>query len=455
MTNIAISIHDVSKMYRIYEQPQDRLKQMLWRGRRQYGHEFWALRGISIDIERGETVGVIGRNGSGKSTLLQIITGTLAPTTGSVQAHGQIAALLELGSGFNPEFTGRENVFLNGAILGFTREQIAQRFDEIAAFADIGEFIDQPVKLYSSGMLVRLAFAVQACVEPDILIVDEALAVGDVFFQQKCYRRIEELRSRGTTVLLVSHNLSDIRQFCRRAFMLESGEIVSAGASSDVVAHYMLRQQNRQPAAHQEAAAQAAHEEQAPAAETLGWPSNPGAFYSLSEAQQVSNGGARCTAVGLTNRDLEPCRIFLPGETAKIFYEFEIAEDMSIPIGGFNIENDKGILVHGKNGLQYDRPSHAITHVRKGTRLRFCHEIVLDLNLGEYTFEIGLATIDAQSYEQRAWVSAPDLYDRVTRICHINPAGNFAIMSPPLGDAIQLAHFGIANLSGEYTVELC
>jgi lipopolysaccharide transport system ATP-binding protein len=220
----AISVRNVGKMYRIYDRPQDRLKQMLlWRFGRHYGHEFWALRDVSFEVRRGETVGIIGRNGSGKSTLLQIIAGTLAPTEGEVQVNGRVAALLELGSGFNPEFTGRENVFLNGTILGISHAEMTARFDEIADFADIGEFIDQPVKLYSSGMVVRLAFAVQALIEPEILIVDEALAVGDMYFQVKCMAKISELRKRGTAILFVSHAVDMVKAICSRALLIDRG----------------------------------------------------------------------------------------------------------------------------------------------------------------------------------------------------------------------------------------
>lgn len=224
IADYAISVSGISKMYRIYDRPQDRLKQMLWRGRRSFGHEFWALRDVSFEVRRGESVGIIGRNGSGKSTLLQIIAGTLAPTAGTVQANGRIAALLELGSGFNPEFSGRENVYLNGSILGLSQAQIDARFDQIAAFADIGEFLDQPVKLYSSGMVMRLAFAVQAHIEPDVLIVDEALSVGDIYFQHKCMRRIKDLTERGTTLLFVSHSTETVKRFCRRGLWLDSGQ---------------------------------------------------------------------------------------------------------------------------------------------------------------------------------------------------------------------------------------
>lgn len=237
--DVVISVRNVGKMYRIYDQPQDRLKHMLlWRFGRHYGHEFWALRNVSFEVRRGETVGIIGRNGSGKSTLLQIIAGTLAPTEGDVMVRGRVAALLELGSGFNPEFTGRENVYLNGAILGLSRGEIAERFDEIAAFADIGEFIDQPVKFYSSGMVVRLAFAVAACVEPDILIVDEALAVGDIAFQARCLDKIKQLTEHGTTTLFVTHDTGTFQNLCDYGHLLHHGMLFSSGRPARVAMQY-------------------------------------------------------------------------------------------------------------------------------------------------------------------------------------------------------------------------
>jgi lipopolysaccharide transport system ATP-binding protein len=229
--NLAIQVTNLSKIYTIYNRPQDRLKQsliprlqqLIGRPPDRYFHEFWALRDVSFEVKKGETVGIIGRNGSGKSTLLQLICGTLTPTSGTVTTQGRIAALLELGSGFNPEFSGRENVYLNGAILGLSKAEIDSRFDDIAGFADIGDFIDQPVKIYSSGMVVRLAFAVQAMVDPDILIVDEALAVGDEKFQRKCFSRLEELKSDGTSILLVTHSAPQIVELCDRALLLEHG----------------------------------------------------------------------------------------------------------------------------------------------------------------------------------------------------------------------------------------
>ncbi|PZQ00936.1 MAG: sugar ABC transporter ATP-binding protein [Variovorax paradoxus] len=242
-SNVAIKVDGLSKCYQIYDRPKDRLKQFVMpRLRRmqgkapiQYFREFWALRDVSFEVRKGEVVGIIGRNGSGKSTLLQIICGTLNPTGGTVQTHGRIAALLELGSGFNPEFTGRENVYLNAAVLGLSRAEAVARFDEIVAFSGIGDFIDQPVKTYSSGMAVRLAFAVASCVDPEILIVDEALAVGDISFQHKCFQRIKKLRDAGTTILLVSHDLSSIVEFCNRAYVMHAGKVLYAGIARDAV----------------------------------------------------------------------------------------------------------------------------------------------------------------------------------------------------------------------------
>ncbi|BCR05180.1 sugar ABC transporter ATP-binding protein [Desulfuromonas versatilis] len=238
-SDIAISVEGISKCYQIYDSPRDRLKQMLARGRRSYFKEFWALRDVSFTVERGETVGIVGRNGSGKSTLLQLICGTLNPTSGNISTRGRIAALLELGSGFNPEFTGRENVYLNASLLGLTNEEIDGRFKDIVEFADIGDFIDQPVKTYSSGMMVRLAFAVQAQVEPDILIVDEALAVGDAKFQAKCFDRLKKLKDNGTSILLVTHSSEQIVTHCSKALLLEKGEVVEGGEPRGVVNRYM------------------------------------------------------------------------------------------------------------------------------------------------------------------------------------------------------------------------
>ena len=245
-SDLAIQVTNVSKCYHLYDKAQDRLKQaifphlhrLLGMSVTSYAREFWALKDVCFEVKRGETVGIIGRNGSGKSTLLQIIAGTLDVTQGEVQVHGRVAALLELGSGFNPEFTGRENVYINAAIQGLSKNEIDAKFDDIAAFADIGEFLEQPIKTYSSGMLMRLAFAVNTCIEPEILVVDEALGVGDVPFQSKCYKRLRRLVDDGKSVLFVSHDISTVRSICSRALWLKNGRAELWGDAKTVSKEY-------------------------------------------------------------------------------------------------------------------------------------------------------------------------------------------------------------------------
>lgn len=243
-----ISVRQLSKVYQLYNRPEDRLKQfvyprlrrLLGKPHRRYYHEFWALRDISFDVCKGETVGIIGRNGSGKSTLLQLIAGTLSPTFGRIQINGRVAALLELGAGFNPEFSGRENIYMNAAILGMSRDEIEERIEGIIAFADVGEFIDQPVKTYSSGMYVRVAFSTAINVNPDILIVDEALSVGDTAFQQKCLHRIREMQEQDVSILLVTHSNNILLEYCDRGIFLKNGQAMFDGEAKDAVRAYGL-----------------------------------------------------------------------------------------------------------------------------------------------------------------------------------------------------------------------
>lgn len=238
-SDMSIQVEGLSKCYHIYERPRDRLLQMLQRGKKKYFREFWALHDVSFSVKRGETVGIIGRNGSGKSTLLQMICGTVAPTTGSVRTYGRVAALLELGAGFNVEFTGRENVMLNAAILGFSAQEMQVRMADVLAFSELGDFLDQPVKTYSSGMYARLAFSIAIHVDPDILIVDEALSVGDARFVAKCMRRIKEIKEQGTTILFVSHDVGSIRTLCERVVWLDKGRLVEQGDVFPVTGRYM------------------------------------------------------------------------------------------------------------------------------------------------------------------------------------------------------------------------
>lgn len=238
MSDIAIKIENLSKIYRLYDKPIDRMKESLSISKKKYSREHYALKNITFDVKKGDSIGIIGKNGSGKSTLLKIITGVLTQSQGNIEVNGKIAALLELGAGFNPEYTGIENIYLNGTMMGYTKEEMEKRVNPIVEFADIGEFINQPVKTYSSGMFARLAFAVAINVEPDILIVDEALSVGDTRFQIKCIDKMKELKENGTTILFVSHATEQVKRFCNRAVWINNGEMMDIGESSEIIDKY-------------------------------------------------------------------------------------------------------------------------------------------------------------------------------------------------------------------------
>ena len=242
--NIAISIQNLTKIYHLYDKPQDRLKEALNPFKKSYHHDFYAMNDVSFEIKKGETVGIVGKNGAGKSTLLKMITGVLTPTSGSIEVNGKIASLLELGAGFNPEMTGYENIYLNGTLMGFSKEEIDTKVDAILEFADIGEFIQQPVKIYSSGMFARLAFSIAINVEPDILIVDEVLAVGDLEFQKKCLGKINEVSKRGRTVIFVSHNLAAIKNLCPKVIFLDRGKIIKFSNVNVAIRDYLALDKN-------------------------------------------------------------------------------------------------------------------------------------------------------------------------------------------------------------------
>lgn len=450
-------VEGLGKCYRIYDRPADRLKQMfLSRFGRRYGREFWALREVSLELRQGETLGILGRNGSGKSTLLQLLAGTLAPTTGRLERRGRVAALLELGSGFNPEFTGRENVLINAAVLGLSEAEVRLRFDEIVAFADIGEFLDQPVRFYSSGMLMRLAFAVSTAVDPDVLLLDEALAVGDIFFRQKCYRRLEQLRQRGVAIVLVSHVAHEVEQYCQRAVLLDHGQPAFEGPAREAVKRYYLQEQRARlavaptPAAGATPPPEPAAEAPLPALDGVPWPEAE-AFYPVEERPQVVDGQARCTAVALCDQRGAALRHVAQGGVGVFCCEFEALADLEVPVGGLMIYSERGVSVHGKHTLQYDCP--VPLRVPRGTRLRFRHEIALQLSPQEYTFEVTLSSLPREVYERRAAHAAADLYAHIEQVCALPRAGCFSVGLRPVGTRpIQILHHGLANLPGRCAV---
>ena len=348
----ALRVEGVSKQYRIYDRPSDRLKESLTRGRWKLHREFWALKGISFEIEKGTTTGIVGPNGSGKSTLLQIIAGTLDPTHGNVWLSGRVAALLELGAGFNLEFTGIENVLMNAALMGFSRSQTAARLPEIERFAEIGEFINQPVKTYSSGMYVRLAFAIAVNTDPDILIVDEALSVGDTIFQHRCVRRIKEMQERGTTILFVSHEPTLVRALCSRAILLYQGEELADGAPVDVLNRYQRLIMAREAEYKEGARVHDESAEEEMSVTHLRAETSPVEHAPLQYQYRHGNGDAEVIYAELLDADEQPVELIESGDPVYIRMRFVFNQDVEQPVCGFMIRNRHGINIYGTNTEQ-------------------------------------------------------------------------------------------------------
>jgi len=337
----AVEFSNVSKSYAVYAAPRDRLKELATFQTRRFHTEFWALRDVSFDVRRGETFCVVGENGSGKSTLLQICAGIMAPSSGTAVSHGRIAALLELGSGFNPEFSGRDNVYLNGAILGLSSKDMDRRLPEIEAFAEIGAFINQPVKTYSSGMVVRLAFAVAIHVDPEILLVDEALAVGDVYFRQRCMRKVHELRQRGVTILFVSHATGDVKALGDRAMWLENGVVKALGKTDLVVAQY-LAAMSEKDRAYQVREFTVEEARSLPAPQEI-----------VEDIPNIDHrfGDAKAEIIGITVLDKQGVRVGLlqPNSTIVVRISVRAKENLDRPIVGFMFRNHLGVDFAGTN----------------------------------------------------------------------------------------------------------
>ncbi len=418
---IAIRVKGLSKSYQMYDKPEDRLKQsivprfqsLLGINPTQYYRNFWALKDISFEIKKGETLGIIGRNGSGKSTLLQLICGTLTPSSGTVDTYGRVAALLELGSGFNPEFTGRENVYMNAAVLGLSIEDVAARFDDIAAFADIGQFIEQPVKTYSSGMMVRLAFAVIVHVDADILIIDEALAVGDAFFTQKCMRFLRNFMKTGT-VLFVSHDTAALVNLCNRAILLNHGRVIEIGTPKDVAEHYLETlyeseqdignvsvDKNTSPRQLQNQNEYSDMRKSLINSSTLR--NDIEIFQFNPEQPGFGTGDAKVVSVQLFDHEGTPLSWAIGGEDVILNIQCLAHEDIFSPIVGFQFKDRLGQVIFADNSFliyQFNPKS-----VAKGNKLIARFEFRLPvLPAGDYSISVAIADNSQDSHVQHHWI---------------------------------------------------
>ncbi len=406
----AIAVTGVTKCYQIYARPQDRLRQALFPRAREalgfaparYYSEFWALRDVGFSIARGETVAIIGKNGSGKSTLLQILCGTLTPTSGEVAVEGRVAALLELGSGFNPEYTGRENVYLNGSVLGLTRKQLDERFDAIAAFADIGEFIDQPVKTYSSGMYVRLAFAVIANVDADVLIVDEALSVGDVYFGQKCMRFLRDFQSRGT-LIFVSHDSAAVVNLCQRAIWLDHGQVVMDGPASEVSQAYHAKSYGMDvkagsgKAGSYDAATDAASQPEIDLDRSV-----MRVFRFIAPTANFGDGRAKISAVVMLDASGAPLSRLSGGESVTLRIEAQAHAPLGNPVLGFLLKDRLGQHLFGNNTYLGGQGAACPVLPGQAVRAEFSFRMP-HLPAGKYTIDVALADGTHAEHVQNDW----------------------------------------------------
>ncbi len=415
----ALRVDDVSKQYRTYARPGDRLKESLTRGRWRRHKEFWALQNVSFELEKGAIVGIVGPNGCGKSTLLQIIAGTLEPTHGEVWHEGRIAALLELGAGFDPEFSGVENVYMNASLLGLSRRETDALFPHIERFAEIGDFLYQPVKTYSSGMYVRLAFAIAASVEPDILIVDEALAVGDAVFQHRCLRRIKELHERGTTVLFVSHDAAAVRALCSRAILMKAGKIVTDGKPADVLNRYQKIIMEREEAFLADAAV---------LNETTGMDEQ---LPPVSFTFRHGNRSAEILGAELLDTTGQRVEIVETGEPLTLRMLVRFNTDIDDPVVGFLIENRHGIHSYGTNTKEQQTD---LGMVRKGGEIETVFSFNCSLGIDQYSISLAVHSNAGESFD---WLDGA-LFLRVTSLNHFEGVAN-------LNAGVTVRHRGTAT----------
>lgn len=457
----AIQVQDVSKIYKLYEKPIDRLKESLSLTHRNYHRDFFALSDISFQVKKGETVGIIGTNGSGKSTILKIITGVLTPTTGSVRVSGVISALLELGAGFNMDYTGIENVYMNGTMMGFSRKQMEEKLPDILEFADIGDFVYQPVKTYSSGMFVRLAFALAINVEPEILIVDEALSVGDVFFQAKCYRRMEEIRKNGTTILMVTHDMGSVIKYCDRVVLLNRGHYVAEGVPGKMVDLYKKILANQMDALEEEleamndfsggmenagasggaessgAGAKSQGAGQSAEAKLQGAEQGAGGKSSAKGGQglmkdkltinpsrtEYGNGKAEIYDLGLFDEQGNLTNLLLKGEYFTIRERIRFHGEVEAPIFTYTIKDKKGADLTGTNTMFEGAD---VRRVADGDEYEVNFRQKMNLQGGEY-----LLSMSCTGFEQGEHTVYHRLYDvaNITVISNKNTVGVYDMES--------------------------
>lgn len=435
MSEVAIRVDDVSKLYKLYDKHSDRLKESLGLTRKKLYKEHYALHNVSFDVKRGETVGIIGTNGSGKSTILKIITGVLNPSGGHVEIDGRISALLELGAGFNMEYTGIENIYLNGTMIGFSREEIDAKMQDILDFADIGDFVHQPVKTYSSGMFVRLAFAVAINIDPEILIVDEALSVGDVFFQAKCYKKFEDFKKMGKTILFVSHDLGSISKYCDRVVLLNRGKKLAEGTPKEMVSMYkriMVNQDKAEEiAAHQMDMSSLEEDDEKEIKEAAcegQWKNH----YNLNpDVDEYGNGAAEIEDFAIIDENGNYTNAIVKGTRFRLKSKVKFKQDVHDPIFTYTFKNIQGVAITGTNTM-YEKKD--VPLAKEGETYVATFEQDMFLQGGEY-----LLSMSCTGYRDGEFQVYHRLYDvcNVTVVSDKNTVGFYDMNSVTTVEKIE------------------
>ena len=454
--DVVLEAENVGKYFKIYSNPLARLKEWVTFGKRSYHKDFWALKDVSFEIRRGGFLGIIGPNGAGKSTLLKVITGVLEPSSGSYKTNGKVLSLLELSGGMEAELSGRENIIRSAQLLGFQDGYIEERMDEIRAFAELDDFFDQPMRVYSSGMRIRLAFSMFAFIECDVLILDEVLAVGDIFFRQKCYLRLEELIKQDVAIILATHSTGIVRQYCQDVLVLHNGEVIHYGDTGEGIKKYFLIKQNQ---GIQIKASDTFLEEDYVSSEdvstqsdmsSLEWPSDT-LFSQGSIPSNAENEIASLIQLAICDERGVPCRTFYQGETAYFCYAYLLKESIGVPISRLNLLTVTNLIIHGKNSLQLNVKHPEI--IKKGDILRYKQSISLNVAPGNYVFNLLLSTMHPNDFAERDSFSRFEFREKMVSVLDVNPAGSIEIITKNKGKAVGL-HGGMCNLNGTMKIQV-
>lgn len=454
--DIVLKVENLSKTFKIYSSSAGRVKEWLTFGRRSYHKNFVALQDISFEVPKGGFLGIIGPNGAGKSTLLKIITGVLEPTSGTYKISGKVLSLLELSGGMDADLSGRENIIRSAQLLGFPEGYVEGRMEQIAEFAELGDFFEQPLGVYSSGMRIRLAFSMFAFLECDVLILDEVLAVGDIFFRQKCYARLEELIKQNTAIILVTHSTGTVRQYCDDVIVLDKGKIIFHGASSEAIQKYFEIKKdqgikiNVSDTYVEEDYVSIKVTQVETTASSPVWP--PDSIFSKTPLPQNSENNL-ATLIQLSTCDERgnPRQVFGQGETVYFYYAYQLKENMGVPVARINLLTAKNLIVHSKNSLQLN--ARHPEKVGKGDIIRYQQLIKLDVAPGSYIFNLNLSTLHPIDFERLEAYSAPELKEKLMPVIGIRPAGAIEVIPQAQNKAVGL-HGGMCNLDGAIHIQV-